>query len=69
MSANEYAEERQRLELAHNHRNPGVGSGLNRRIPGMASNLGMTRVAMITSRTKMRSPEVKNCACKPCQCR
>lgn len=64
--AKEYAEERQRFELAHNHRNHGVGRGLNRGIPGMACNLGMTRVAMITSKTKMRSPEVKNCACKAC---
>jgi hypothetical protein len=43
--AKEYAEEYKRLELAHNHRNP-----------GMARDFEMTRVTMITSKTNMRGP-------------
>jgi hypothetical protein len=40
--AKEYAEERLRLELAHNLRNFRVGRGLNRGIPGTERNLGKT---------------------------
>jgi hypothetical protein len=54
--------EQQRLELAHNHRNPWIGSGHDRRTPGMARDLEMTQVTMITSKTNMRGSLVTVCA-------
>lgn len=40
---------RQRLELAHNHRNRRICSGLNRRTFDLACDIEMTRVNMTTS--------------------